>query len=68
MKFRYTGMGVGNNRKIRDKYADCERLRVNHQNVRKLTPVEIQEWHERLQRIMNPEYVVVEVKARRAIV
>jgi hypothetical protein len=64
---RYPGM-KGNIRKMRDKYADCERSKVHHQNIRKLTPLEIQEWHERMERILNPGYVVVEVKTRRAIV
>lgn len=64
---RYAGLH-GNNRKKRDRYVDCERVRVAGGDARKLTPEEIAEWHERLHRILNPEYVVVEVKTRRAIV
>lgn len=64
---RYSGMN-GNNRKIRDKYADCERMKVEGVMVRKLTPSEIAEWRLRMQRIMYPGSVSVLVRYRRSVV
>ena len=64
---RFAGL-AGHLRGRKDKYANCERSKVQSQNIRKLTPQEIDEWYARLERIMNASYVVVEVKMRRAVV
>ena len=63
---KYPGMRSNNNR--RGKYDGCKRTKVEGVWVRHLTKTEIREWHEKLHRIMHPEYVVVEVKTRRAVV
>jgi hypothetical protein len=63
---RYPGMARGE--LMQSKYGNCERVKINRVGTRKLTPAEIDEWYARLRRIMDPGYVVVEVKTRRAIV
>lgn len=60
--------GLRSNHNRRGKYDGCKRVKVEGVMVRKLTRTEIREWRERLNRIMNPGYVVVEVKTRRAVV
>lgn len=60
--------GLRSNTNRRGKYDGCKRTMVEGVNVRRLTKTEIREWRERLQRIMHPEYIVVEVKYRRAVV
>jgi ABC-type Fe3+-hydroxamate transport system substrate-binding protein len=51
---RFPGLH-GNVRAMRDKYAHCERSRVQGQNIRMLTPLEIQQWYERLDQILGRE-------------
>lgn len=60
--------GIRSNTNRRHKYDGCRRTKVEGVMVRQLTKTEIREWHEQLMRIMNPGYVVVEVKHRRAVV
>jgi ABC-type Fe3+-hydroxamate transport system substrate-binding protein len=43
----------GNVRAMRDKYANCERSNVHGQSIRMLTPLEIQQWYERLDAILG---------------
>jgi ABC-type Fe3+-hydroxamate transport system substrate-binding protein len=43
----------GNVRAMRDKYANCERSNVHGQSIRMLTPLEIQQWYERLDEILG---------------
>jgi ABC-type Fe3+-hydroxamate transport system substrate-binding protein len=38
---------------MRDKYANCERSNVHGQSIRMLTPLEIQQWYERLDAILG---------------
>jgi ABC-type Fe3+-hydroxamate transport system substrate-binding protein len=43
----------GNVRAMRDKYANCDRSNVHGQSIRMLTPLEIQQWYERLDAILG---------------
>ena len=63
---RYPGLHSNMNR--RGKYDGCKRTKEKGVMVRHLTKTEIREWYAKLDRIMNPEYVVVEVETRRAVV
>jgi ABC-type Fe3+-hydroxamate transport system substrate-binding protein len=49
---RFPGMH-GNLRAMRDKYANCERSTLHGQSIRMLTPLEIQQWYERLDQILG---------------
>jgi hypothetical protein len=63
---KYPGMRSNNNR--RGKYDGCKKTKESGVPVRHLTKTEIREWYAKLDRIMNPGYVVIEVKQRRAVV